>query len=149
VTDDPWVLDTVAEGLRINFISEPLQSSSPRDVSMSEEMQAACKTEVESLLKKGAIEESTDGSAGFVCSFFCVPKKTGGHRPIVNLKPLNKFIVYEHFKMENLETVRFLVRKGDWFIKLDLKDAYLTVPVHNSHQRYLRFQWGGRVFQFK
>jgi hypothetical protein len=78
-----------------------------------------------------------------------VPKKTGGHRPIVNLKPLNKFIVYEHFKMENLETVRFLVRKGDWFVKLDLKDAYLTVPVHNSHQKYLRFQWEGRVFQFK
>jgi hypothetical protein len=51
--------------------------------------------------------------------------------------------------MENLETVRFLVRKGDWFLKLDLKDAYLTVPVYNSHQRYLRFQWGGRVFQFK
>ena len=78
-----------------------------------------------------------------------MPKKTGGHRPIVNLKPLNKFIVYEHFKMENLETVRFLVRKGDWFVKLDLKDAYLTVPVHNSHQKYLRFQWEGRVFQFK
>jgi hypothetical protein len=78
-----------------------------------------------------------------------VPKKTGGHRPIVNLKPLNKFIVNEHFKMENLETVRFLVRKGDWFVKLDLKDAYLTVPVHNSHQKYLRFQWEGRVFQFK
>ena len=51
--------------------------------------------------------------------------------------------------MENLETVRFLVRKGDWFVKLDLKDAYLTVPVHNSHQKYLRFQWEGRVFQFK
>jgi len=57
--------------------------------------------------------------------------------------------------MGNLETVRFLVRKGDWliksdwFIKLDIKDAYLTVPVHNSHQKYLRFQWGRRVFQFK
>ena len=54
---------------------------------------------------------------------FVHQKKTGGHRPIVNFKPLDKFIVYEHFKMENLETVRFLVRKGDWFIKLDLKDA--------------------------
>ena len=149
VTDDSWVLDIVAKGLKINFISKPTQRSSPRDVSMSGEMQAVCKTEVESLLKKGAIEEITDGSDGFICSFFCVPKKTGGHRPIVNLKPLNKFIVYEHFKMENLETVRFLVKKEDWFIKLDLKDTYLTVPVHNSHQKYLRFQWEGRIFQFK
>ena len=68
--------------------------------------------------------------------------------PIVNLKPLNKFIKYEHFKMENLKTVRFLVRKGDYFIKLELTDAYLTVPICKSHQNYLRFAWRGRIFQF-
>ena len=51
--------------------------------------------------------------------------------------------------MENLETVRFLVRKGDWFVKLDLKDAYLTVPIQNSQKKYLRFKWNGRIFQFK
>ena len=73
----------------------------------------------------------------------------GGFRPIVNLKPLNRFVKYEHFKMENLETVRFLVRKGDWFVKLDLKDAYLTVPIQNSQKKYLRFKWNGRIFQFK
>ena len=33
-------------------------------------------------------------------------------------------------------------------VKFDLKDAYLTVPVHPSHQKYLRFEWKGRVFQF-
>ena len=54
-------------------------------------------------------------------------EKTGGFRPIVNLKPLNRFIKYEHFKMDGLETVRILVKKGDWFIKLNLKDAYFTV----------------------
>jgi hypothetical protein len=73
----------------------------------------------------------------------------GGFRPIVNLKPLNSFVRYEHFKMENLETVRFLVRKGDLFVKLDLKDAYLTVPIQNSQKKYLRFMWNGRIFQFK
>jgi hypothetical protein len=81
--------------------------------------------------------------------FFCVPEKSGGFRSIVNLKPLNRFIVYEHFQMENLETVRYLVREGDWFIKLDVKDAYLTVPVNSSQQKYLRFAWKGRVYQFR
>jgi hypothetical protein len=51
--------------------------------------------------------------------------------------------------MENLETVRYLVREGDWFIKLDVKDAYLTVPVNSSQQKYLRFAWKGRVYQFR
>lgn len=84
-----------------------------------------------------------------MCSFFCVPEKSGGFWSIVNLKPLNRFIVYEHFQMENLETVRYLVREGDWFIKLDVKDAYLTVPVNSSQQKYLRFAWKGRVYQFR
>ena len=50
--------------------------------------------------------------------------------------------------MENLETVRYLVREGDWFIKIDLKDAYLTVPVHDSQKKFLRFSWRGRIYQF-
>jgi hypothetical protein len=53
VTDDPWVLDTVTDGLKIDFISEPFQRSSPRDVSMSGDMQAVCQAEICSLLKKG------------------------------------------------------------------------------------------------
>jgi len=57
VTDDPWVLDTVAEDLRINFISEPSQRSSPRDVSMLGEMQTVIKAEVESLFRKGQLRK--------------------------------------------------------------------------------------------
>ena len=32
---------------------------------------------------------------------------------------------------------------------MDLKDAYLTVPIQNSQKKYLRFKWNGRIFQFK
>jgi hypothetical protein len=116
---------------------------------MSKEMAEVCDKEVKDLLAKRAIAEVTDDSAGFVCSFFCIKKKQAGQfRPIVNLKPLNKFIRYQHFKMENLESVRFLVRKGDWLAKVDLKDAYFTVGVKKEHRKYLRFRWGKRVFEF-
>jgi hypothetical protein len=86
VTDDPWVLDTVAEGLRINFISEPLQRSSPCDVSMSEEMQAVCKTEVESLLKKGQLRKSRmDRPVLSVLSFVYQKRREGlGQSSILN-----------------------------------------------------------------
>jgi hypothetical protein len=33
-------------------------------------------------------------------------------------------------------------------VKVDLKDAYLTVPIHSSHQKFVRFQWQGRIFEF-
>ena len=106
------------------------------------------------ILIKEVFERGTTGekrltkSKGFVCSLFVIPKKSGGFRPIVNLKPLNQFIRYEHFKMENLDSARYVLGKGDGMVKLDLKDAYLTVPVNPSHQKYLRFEWNGRVFQF-
>ena len=68
---------------------------------------------------------------GFVSNMFLVPKKDGGQRPVVNLKGLNKYVQTEHFKMEGLHTVKQLVRPGDWLTKVDLKDAYFSVPIHH------------------
>jgi hypothetical protein len=149
VTNDSWVLESVSEGIKLDFVETPKQLSYPRPVAMSADMLRVCDQEVEDLLKKGAIVRVLDsGTDGFICSLFVIPKKSGGFRPIVNLKPLNCFIRYEHFKMENLDSARFILRKGDWMAKLDLKDAYLTVPVHPSHQKFLRFEWRGRIYQF-
>lgn len=50
--------------------------------------------------------------------------------------------------MEGLVTVWELIEANDWMVKLDLKDAYLTVPVAEEHQRLLRFEWQGRKYQF-
>ena len=150
ITDDRWVLSTVREGLLIDFVAPPVQKSRPPDVAMSEREEAICEAEVAALLEKGAIRLVTDGSPGFVASFFCIkkPKTVDEFRPIGNLKPLNKFIRYEHFKMEGLDSVRFLLQKGDYMIKLDLKDAYFVVGIHPSHRKYVRFQWKGRIYEF-
>ena len=31
---------------------------------------------------------------------------------------------------------------------VDLKDAYYCVPVHDADQKYLKFSWQGRLYQF-
>jgi hypothetical protein len=95
---------------------------------MSAEMELVCDKEVIELFKE-AIVEVKEGFLRFFSSLFLMPKKAGGFRPIVNLKPLNNFIRYEDFKMEGFDTVKSLIRKGDWLVKLDLKDAYLTLSV--------------------
>jgi hypothetical protein len=121
----------------------------PRDVVMSVEMPAICDAKVASLLAKKAITAVEDDSVGFIFSFFCFPKNMGKYRPIVNLKPVNHFIRYEHFKIEILETARFLVREGDWFVKLYLKDVYLTVPVIIITKSTGVLLGGGVFYQFR
>ena len=31
---------------------------------------------------------------------------------------------------------------------VDLKDAYYSVPIHQEHQKYLKFEWQGQLYQF-
>jgi hypothetical protein len=69
----------VREGLAIDFISKPVQKVTPPQITMSAEMSAVCDAEVRELLSKRAISEVTDGSSGFVCSFFCKEKAS---RPV-------------------------------------------------------------------
>ncbi|KAI8516362.1 hypothetical protein Bbelb_049430 [Branchiostoma belcheri] len=51
--------------------------------------------------------------------------------------------------METLGVIKHLVRPGDFMAKLDLKDAYFTIPVDADSRRFLTFQWQGRFYQFQ
>lgn len=77
-----------------------------------------------------------------------VSKKDGGNCPVVNLKRLNQFLVYEHFKMEGIHMLRDLLRKGGYLVKINLKDSYLAVPIWKGHQKYLRFLWKDTMLEF-
>ena len=51
--------------------------------------------------------------------------------------------------MGSIRTVKGLLMPGDWLVKLDLKDVYLSVPIHVSHQKFLRFRWERKEWQFQ
>lgn len=91
ITNDPWILESMAGGLRLDFKSNPTQLAAPRSAVMGPYQEALCNEEVRMLLEKEAIRE-TD-SAGFIRGIFLIPKKSGGFRPIISIKKLNSFIV--------------------------------------------------------
>ena len=41
-----------------------------------------------------------------------------------------------------------MLQQGNYMWKIDLKDAYFSVPLHKESQKYIRFQWKGRLYQF-
>ena len=149
ISKDPWVLETV-QGFHLDLVSTPHQLSVPLTIPHTKENMALIDLEIQQMLEKEAIHVVPPGELhqGFVSSIFLVPKKGGGQRPVVNLRPLNQFIPYEHFKMEGIHMLRDLLRKGDFMVKIDLKDAYFTVPVWKNHQKFLRFVWKETMYEF-
>ena len=149
ITQDPWVLEVI-QGYKIELVTPPVQQSLPPVAKLSLTQEAVLEQEVNKLLVKQAIHpiHPSNQEVGFISSMFVVPKKDGGSRPVVNLKPLNQYLAYEHFKMEGIHMLRDLLKKGDFLVKIDLKDAYLTVPIWKNHQKYLRFLWKGSMLEF-
>ncbi|KAG1437566.1 hypothetical protein G6F56_013039 [Rhizopus delemar] len=50
--------------------------------------------------------------------------------------------------MEGVPALREILEKGDYLCKIDLKDAYVVVPIHQESQKYLTFEQEGLVYQY-
>ena len=153
VTTNPWVLSTLRDGHHPNWKSSPPPFLGIRrtPVPASVEKREALRAEVQSLLDKSAIEVVPKGQehVGYYSTYFLVTKKDGGFRPILNLRGLNGLIEVPTFKMETLRSVIASVSPGEWLTSIDLKDAYLHVPMHPEFRKYLRFSFDGVCYEFR
>ena len=84
----------------------------------------------------------------FISNLFLVKKKDGKNRPVINLKQLDGFVEYQHFKMKDISVLKDLLRPNDWMVKLDLKDAYFCVSMYIDFRKYPRFKWGSSTREF-
>ena len=151
LTDSQFVLQAVS-GLALELVDRPPLTTKPAcfdcNRGISQEKANALRIEIDKLVSKNAIERVPSGR-GFYARLFLVPKKDGSRRPVFNLKTLNNFVKKKTFKMATIHTVAQSIRCGDWAVSLDLKDAYLHIPILTSHRRFLRFVFKGEVYQFK
>ena len=104
--------------------------------------------EFQVLLHKQAMEPAPQ-APGFYSRLFVVQKDSGAWRSIIDLSTLVTYIASQRFHMETPQSVLRSIRPGNWMISLDLRDAYLQVPVHPESHRYLRFTIGGVSYQFR
>ena len=140
----------VERGYRLDFALPP-PPTQVRSTRLGGEGRAVLLDEVNELLEKGAVEVVPPGQEkdGFYSTYFTVPKKDGGIRPILNLRRFNQCLRKETFKMETLQSILLASQAGSWLASIDLKDAYFHVPIDQEHWKYLRFHILGQHLQYK
>ncbi len=141
-----WVLGIIKQGYSLQFARRPLRFSGVVSTSVQGENARVLRSEVMTLLEKGAIEMVPPAlsESGFYSRYFLVPKKDGGLRPILDLRRLNHALMRRPFRMIMLKQIR----TGDWFCSLDLKDTYFHIQIAPHHRRFLRFAFEGVAYQY-
>ena len=128
------------QGYALEFFDFPSEDNWPPTFpSLSRDQEAVLDQEIQQLLDEEAIEHAQDRQ-GFFSPMFVISKKDGGWRPIINLKRLNSYWEVSCFKMEGIGDLKDILQEKDFMGKIDLKDAYLTVPVCRRHRNFLKFR---------
>ena len=100
------------------------------------------------MLEKRIIKVSKHEQGEYISPIFVSPKKDGTFRMTLNLKKLNTYVVYHHFKMESIWSAIRLMTPNCFMASIDLKDAYYSVPIASEDQKYLKFEWDNTLYQF-
>ena len=94
----------------IEFEAEyPTQAVQPNKINFSAAEIMIIDAEIAKLVTKEVLQVKNRVPDGFISNIFIHPKKDGAFRMILNLKPLNKFVDYHHFKMDTFCTALKLI----------------------------------------
>ena len=139
-------LETV-NGLSIELSEYPHNLSSYQ-YPLNDQEEQFVSNEIQNLLSQRVITRCQHEIGEIISPIFTTPKNDGTHRLILNLKKLNSKVPYHHFKMETLDTILKLVSKGCFMAKLDIKQAYYSVPIKEEHTKLLKFRFNNDLFKF-
>ncbi len=142
-----WVLQTLEKGCRNQFGTFQRVFFTL----LGSKQALILEQEVNTLLRKEAIKvvPPLDRESGFYSRYFIVPKKDGALHPILDLRLLIRSVMRLKFKMLTVKQVVSQIRSEDWFVTIDLKDAYFHASILPSHRKFLRFAFKGKAYQYR
>ena len=148
LTSDRNILSIVHVGLKLEFTNLPPEKA-PFEYPRGKKEYDIIDNEISQLLRKGVVEYCHSEEGEYFSNLFTTSKKDGSFRTILNLKYLNLECDKTHFKMESLKQALHMIRPGTYLGSIDIKDAFYSVPIHESHKKYLKFMWKGDMLQFR
>ncbi len=114
-----------------------------------ERLSPPCRDDESVVKRSHRNRSSSPDESGFYSRYFLVPKKDGGLRLILDLRLLNYALMKRLFRMITLKQILPQICPGDWFMSLDLKDAYFHIQVAPYHRQFLIFAFEGVAYQYK
>ena len=104
--------------------------------------------QVLALLNQDAIYE-VEQQPCVLSRIFVIPKQPSGSRLILDVSSLNRYLVIPSFKMTNHRSLSSLMQTPCWMASLDLKDAYLHVPMRQNLHKFLALTCWNRLYFFR
>ena len=119
--------------MKLKFQESPLQVTfSEFEISQH---QPLIREKVNKLLKKEVLVECEHDRE----------KTDGIQRLVLNLKILNKYLEYKHFKMQTLQTMLTFIQPNCYMTATDLKDVYYPVNIDGDNTLSLKFLFNSKL----
>lgn len=102
--------------------------------------------ELQKLLQDGLIEPVN--ASPWISNLVIAKKKSGGLRPCVDLRAVNKAVIPDRYPLPTVEELTTQFYGATTFSKLDLRQGYLQVPLHPDSRNLTAFVSHAGVFRF-
>ena len=149
LTSDPEILQYV-RGVKLDFVETPVQDKLPHEIKFSKEEHTMVKKEIKKFLDLGILKKSKLQPGDYVSNLFARPKKEPGRlRLIANLKSLNTWVKFVHFKMDGIEDVINLMKPGMYMVSIDFTSSFYSINVDPQYRRYLKVICLGQIYEYQ
>ena len=146
-----WKIISLLEGYTITFHKIYQQKKILNSPKLSQKEKILVQKENHKMLNKRAIIVETPNhlEGELISNVFLIEKKDrSGNPPVINLKHLNQFMPYQHFRIRGLHYLQNILKREDYMCKVHLKDAYFSVPLNPASRTFVQFLWSGKRHEF-
>ena len=144
----PRVLSWIRDGVRLPLRATPapfFHWSRPITDQSHREFLA---TEIPRLELLGAIRQVPAASLIHCCAAHIVDRPgSTKKRLVIDHRPINDFVITPHVRFAGLREAAQLLYPSAWTVTMDMKDGYLSIPIHPDFHDMLAFNINGQCYQ--